>query len=152
MKRAAAVNSFGSPMPSQRRIMAKRRRVHPVSSTACARRCRARAARHCAPTVTCRHAHDVHPDRRRRSPFPLIDDDAGPGRRSRAMVVHARTLEFYRQLGFADDVVARGVNVKSAHVRRAQSDGSAEDMMMLQLTNGSSCERWCRRPIGRLRR
>ncbi len=34
-------------------------------------------------------------------PLRLITDAAGPGEHSRAMAVHARTLEFYRQFGFA---------------------------------------------------
>ncbi len=38
----------------------------------------------------------------------LIDKTAEPGTTSRALAVQARTLEFYRQLGFADAVVARG--------------------------------------------
>src|SRR3954469_989977 len=53
----------------------------------------------------------------------IIDKVAEPGTTSRALVVHARTLEFYRQLGLADEVVRLGhkfeaVNlwVKSEHV------------------------------------
>src|SRR5262245_60157087 len=53
----------------------------------------------------------------------IIDQTEKPGTTSRALVVHARTLEFYRQLGFADEVIRRGsefiaVNlwVKSKHV------------------------------------
>ena len=38
----------------------------------------------------------------------IIDKSAGPGETSRAMVVQARTLELYRQLDMADDVVAKG--------------------------------------------
>lgn len=38
----------------------------------------------------------------------LIDKSQGPGETSRAMVVQARTLECYRQLDLADDVVAAG--------------------------------------------
>jgi 2-polyprenyl-6-methoxyphenol hydroxylase-like FAD-dependent oxidoreductase len=40
------------------------------------------------------------------------------------MVVHARTLEFYRQLGFAEDVLAAGIKVESARVRKARTNGS----------------------------
>jgi 2-polyprenyl-6-methoxyphenol hydroxylase-like FAD-dependent oxidoreductase len=36
----------------------------------------------------------------------IVDKVAEPGTTSRALVVHARTLEFYRQLGIADDVIA----------------------------------------------
>src|ERR1700712_3714956 len=42
----------------------------------------------------------------------IIDKAAEPGTTSRALVVHARTLEFYRQLGFADEVVHRGVELR----------------------------------------
>jgi 2-polyprenyl-6-methoxyphenol hydroxylase-like FAD-dependent oxidoreductase len=38
----------------------------------------------------------------------LIDKSSGPGETSRAMVVQARTLELYRQLGLAQAVVAAG--------------------------------------------
>jgi 2-polyprenyl-6-methoxyphenol hydroxylase-like FAD-dependent oxidoreductase len=38
----------------------------------------------------------------------IIDKTSEPGTTSRALAVHARTLEFYRQLGLADEVVARG--------------------------------------------
>jgi 2-polyprenyl-6-methoxyphenol hydroxylase-like FAD-dependent oxidoreductase len=39
----------------------------------------------------------------------IIDKTTEPGTTSRALGVHARTLEFYRQLGFADEVVAHGI-------------------------------------------
>jgi 2-polyprenyl-6-methoxyphenol hydroxylase-like FAD-dependent oxidoreductase len=55
----------------------------------------------------------------------IVDKVATPGTTSRALVVHARTLELYRQLGIADDVVARGVRfdavnqwVKGRHAAR----------------------------------
>ncbi len=38
----------------------------------------------------------------------IVDKTAGPGTTSRAVVVHARTLELYRQLGLADEVVKAG--------------------------------------------
>jgi 2-polyprenyl-6-methoxyphenol hydroxylase-like FAD-dependent oxidoreductase len=38
----------------------------------------------------------------------IVDKTAGPGTTSRALGVQARTLELYRQLGMADDVVAAG--------------------------------------------
>jgi 2-polyprenyl-6-methoxyphenol hydroxylase-like FAD-dependent oxidoreductase len=40
--------------------------------------------------------------------FRIIDKAREPGMTSRALAVHARTLEFYRQLGVADAVVAAG--------------------------------------------
>ena len=39
----------------------------------------------------------------------IIDKATEPGTTSRALAVHARTLELYRQVGLADEVVARGV-------------------------------------------
>ena len=52
----------------------------------------------------------------------LIDQTPGPARYSRALGVHARTLEFYRQLGFADAVMEGGVVAKgvSLWVKRAR--------------------------------
>lgn len=38
----------------------------------------------------------------------IVDKSAGPGETSRATVVHARTLELYRQLGIGDAVAAAG--------------------------------------------
>src|SRR5436305_1066987 len=42
-------------------------------------------------------------------PVRIIDKAAEPGTTSRAIVVQARILEFYRQLGIADEVVERGL-------------------------------------------
>lgn len=47
----------------------------------------------------------------------LISDAQGPGEHSRAMVVHARTLEFYDQLGFADEVVGQGIRIGAVRLR-----------------------------------
>ncbi|MCO6417614.1 FAD-dependent monooxygenase [Siccirubricoccus sp. KC 17139] len=49
----------------------------------------------------------------------IIDRAAGPGEASRAMAVHARTLEFYRQFGFADQVAAAGIPMATLHLRQA---------------------------------
>jgi 2-polyprenyl-6-methoxyphenol hydroxylase-like FAD-dependent oxidoreductase len=38
----------------------------------------------------------------------IVDKTAQPGTTSRALAMHARTLEWYRQIGLADAVVARG--------------------------------------------
>ena len=51
------------------------------------------------------------------TPFRLIDKNSGPGQASRAMAVQARTLEFYRQLGIADEVVAAGFRLDRIHLR-----------------------------------
>jgi 2-polyprenyl-6-methoxyphenol hydroxylase-like FAD-dependent oxidoreductase len=55
----------------------------------------------------------------------IIDKATGPGTTSRALVVHARTLELYRQLDLADAVVARGyradvLNMWAGGKRRAR--------------------------------
>jgi len=46
----------------------------------------------------------------------IIDKTAEPGTTSRALAVHARTLELYRQLGLADIVVARGHKVPAVRL------------------------------------
>src|SRR5262249_55652925 len=51
------------------------------------------------------------------APFRLIDRKAEPGEGSRAMAVQARTLEFYRQLGIAGDVIAGGFRLDRLHLR-----------------------------------
>ena len=43
---------------------------------------------------------------KRKIPFRIIDKAAAPGTASRALVLHARTLEFYRQLGLDKPVVS----------------------------------------------
>jgi 2-polyprenyl-6-methoxyphenol hydroxylase-like FAD-dependent oxidoreductase len=60
---------------------------------------------------------------RRNIPLRLISDANGPGEQSRAMVVQARTLEFYAQLGFADEVVREGVAAEKAHLREGRERG-----------------------------
>ena len=46
----------------------------------------------------------------------IIDKTVEPGTTSRAVAVQARTLEFYRQIGVADAVVARGHQVSAANM------------------------------------
>src|SRR2546428_10771070 len=46
----------------------------------------------------------------------IIDKTAGPGSTSRALAVQARTLEFYRQLGFADELVEAGLGFSAANL------------------------------------
>jgi 2-polyprenyl-6-methoxyphenol hydroxylase-like FAD-dependent oxidoreductase len=52
----------------------------------------------------------------------IIDKNSAPGQASRAMAVHARTLEFYRQLGFADAVVNQGIQIDAIHLREHGQD------------------------------
>ena len=56
----------------------------------------------------------------------LISEAEGPGEESRAMVVQARTLEFYGPYGFTGRVVEQGVVAQTAHVREGGSGGSRE--------------------------
>jgi len=46
----------------------------------------------------------------------IIDKANGPGETSRAMAVQARTLEFYDQLGFADQIVEKGIKMHHIHL------------------------------------
>ncbi len=52
-------------------------------------------------------------------PFRIIDKLPGPGLASRAMVIQARTLEFYRQIDFADTVIAAGIKMRGIRLREA---------------------------------
>jgi 2-polyprenyl-6-methoxyphenol hydroxylase-like FAD-dependent oxidoreductase len=46
--------------------------------------------------------------------FEIIDRHSGPAQQSRAMAVHARTLEIYAKLGIAEQAVARGARGTAA--------------------------------------
>ena len=52
-------------------------------------------------------------------PVRIIDKTDAPGTSSRALVVHARTLEFYRQLGIDRIAIERGIEFKAANLWRA---------------------------------
>lgn len=49
--------------------------------------------------------------------FRLIDKKHKPGETSRALAVQARTLEFYRMFGLADQLIDRGIIVRSLFLR-----------------------------------
>ena len=66
---------------------------------------------------------------RRKVPHRVISDANGPGEQSRAMVVQARTLEFYDQFGFAEEVVEQGVIVEKAHVREGGESGEGREVL-----------------------
>lgn len=72
---------------------------------------------------------------RRSVPFRLIHSGAGPGEHSRAMVVQARTLEFYRQFGFADRMIAEGIVLPKAHLRESGSDGRPHEILQLNFSD-----------------
>ena len=59
----------------------------------------------------------------------LISEADGPGKESRAMVVQARTLEFYDQYGFGSEVVEQGVVAETAHVREGKSPGGNREVL-----------------------
>ena len=63
---------------------------------------------------------------RRKIPFRIIDQHRGPGEESRAMGVHARTLEFYRQFGFANEIVSAGVPADVIHLRSSRGNQERE--------------------------
>jgi 2-polyprenyl-6-methoxyphenol hydroxylase-like FAD-dependent oxidoreductase len=57
----------------------------------------------------------------------IIDPVMEPGTTSRALAVQARTLKLYRQVGFADDVLQRGlrftgINLWALGTRLARAD------------------------------
>ena len=56
--------------------------------------------------------------------FRIIDKAKGTGQASRAMAVQARTLEFYRQLGFGDELVAAGIPIETVHLREETRCGA----------------------------
>ena len=66
-------------------------------------------------------------------PFTLIDRRSGPGQASRAMIVQARTLEFYRQLGLGAEVAAQGIPIEHIHFR---SGGKVIDRIDLHDAGG----------------
>jgi 2-polyprenyl-6-methoxyphenol hydroxylase-like FAD-dependent oxidoreductase len=78
---------------------------------------------------------------RRGVPFRIISEANGPGEHSRALVVQARTLEFYDQFGFAGEVVAQGVVADSVHIREGGDHDGAHEVTTVSfkdLGNGIS--------------
>lgn len=48
----------------------------------------------------------------------IIDSANGPGETSRAMALHARTLEFYSQLEIAEKVIQQGIKTERINIRK----------------------------------
>ena len=46
----------------------------------------------------------------------IIDAKPGPDRTSKAIAIHARSLEFFRQMGLADQILAKGVSCYAVQV------------------------------------
>jgi 2-polyprenyl-6-methoxyphenol hydroxylase-like FAD-dependent oxidoreductase len=65
---------------------------------------------------------------RRGVSFRLINGAKGPGEQSRAMAVHARTLEFYRQFGFVEAAVEAGIKAKTLHLRETGKNGESREV------------------------
>lgn len=59
--------------------------------------------------------------------FRLVERRAGPGEASRAMAVQARTLELYRRLGFAEEVVRAGLRMDRVHLREGSREVATFD-------------------------
>ncbi|MDQ0205486.1 2-polyprenyl-6-methoxyphenol hydroxylase-like FAD-dependent oxidoreductase [Alkalicoccobacillus murimartini] len=55
-------------------------------------------------------------------PYRIIDKRSGPNHKSRAIGVHARTLEYYDQLNVADDAVSLGIKMPAAHIHKASKE------------------------------
>lgn len=72
---------------------------------------------------------------RRGVAFRIIDEHDGPGTESRAMGVQARTLEFYAQFGFADEVVSQGIPADKVHLRHHGHDNKDHESAIFRLKN-----------------
>src|ERR687894_143342 len=74
----------------------------------------------------------------------LVDRAAKPGTTLRALGVQARTLEFYRQIGLAEAVVARGLEFAAANlwVRGRKVERGARVLARLKRPDGTeeACE------------
>ena len=57
--------------------------------------------------------------------FRIVEKSSGPGQASRAIAVQARILEFYRQLGFAEEVVNGGLKMERLHLRKGSREIAA---------------------------
>ncbi len=68
--------------------------------------------------------------------FRIIDNDPGPGFASRAIALHARTLEFYHQIGLADEIVARGIKMDHIHLRK--DNATLADIDLAKMGRGMS--------------
>jgi 2-polyprenyl-6-methoxyphenol hydroxylase-like FAD-dependent oxidoreductase len=66
----------------------------------------------------------------------IIDKSSGPGETSRAIAVQARTLEFHRQIGIVDDVLAEGIRLKQFAMRRPE--GIAAQLPVSEFGKGTT--------------
>lgn len=61
-------------------------------------------------------------------PFRIISSATGPGTLSRAMGVHARTLELYRPFGLSQRAVDEGIHTLDARVRVPDANGIPKEV------------------------
>jgi 2-polyprenyl-6-methoxyphenol hydroxylase-like FAD-dependent oxidoreductase len=83
-------------------------------------------------------------------PFRIIDKSADHTRQSRALVIHARTLEIFQQMGIADEVVrqgriAQGINLvtngkRSLHFKLGKIGNNLTDFPFLLILEQSKTE------------
>ncbi|MFD2706672.1 FAD-dependent monooxygenase [Salibacterium lacus] len=59
--------------------------------------------------------------------FRIIDQSSGPGKESRAMAVHARSLELYQQLGAARLLIQNGYPLPQLQIYREKQQRAAMD-------------------------
>ncbi|RNF41138.1 FAD-dependent monooxygenase [Planococcus salinus] len=62
-------------------------------------------------------------------PFRIIDKNKGPGRASRAIAVHARTLEFYQQLEVSGEIIQKGIVLDRLQIFK---EGKLKAMLKLE--------------------
>src|SRR4029079_11570341 len=55
----------------------------------------------------------------------IVDKASAPGSASRAIAVHARTLELYRRLGVSEELVSRGIKVGKIHLHEDGAEVAA---------------------------
>ena len=58
----------------------------------------------------------------------IVDKTAAPGTTSRALVVHARILEQYDQIGIAKEIVAQGIPMAAANVWTFQQASASRNI------------------------
>jgi 2-polyprenyl-6-methoxyphenol hydroxylase-like FAD-dependent oxidoreductase len=67
--------------------------------------------------------------------FRIISEANGPGEHSRALAVQARTLEFYGQFGFADEVIAQGIVAEAVHIREGGEHDAAHEVTTVRFSD-----------------
>lgn len=63
----------------------------------------------------------------------IIDDKSGPGTQSRAMAMHARTLELYDQFGLANEMVDAGIVLRRIRLRTSDKHYHSHETAILEL-------------------